>query len=304
MAQLSRLGVALRDHRRSGHTQASLSKVAGIGVEATRNLETGRGTLRSLWAVLNALRLELKGRHLADMPIGDALARLRQRRGISRRELARRLAVSRETLSVLEGGGPGRLETLESYGAAIGAGLYLAPLGERTRFYVASGNSSVHHGWETPAEIVTVLEQAFGRFDLDPCAASKGAARGRINARLRLTVEDDGLSVSWRGKVFVNPPYGRQLRVWVAKCATEAKAGAMVVGLIPARTDTKWWHDHIVGMADVFLLKGRLRFGDGKAPAPFPSAIVVWSATDDLIERLTLALPAAWHVPRGNLTET
>lgn len=298
MAQLSALGAAFRALRRSGSSQKRLASSAGVGVAAVRNIERGRGTLASWAAVLAALGVELRGRSLAAGPLGPALAALRRRRGLSRRGLARMLGVSRQTLAVLEAGGPGRLETLEAYGAAVGAGLYLAPIGAAAGFYAAAGNSSAHHGWETPPELVAALEGVFGRFDLDPCAASADASKARVRARVRLTMQDDGLGVAWRGRVFVNPPYGRQLGAWVAKCAGEAAAGALVVGLVPARTDTRWWHQHVAGSADVFMLRGRLRFGDGTMPAPFPSAVAVWGASAALVAQLGPALPGAWHVPR------
>ena len=297
MAQFSTLGAALKATRRPCMTQVQLAKAAGISVGAVRNLERGRGTLTSWSAALAALGYELRGRSLVVGPAGTALATLRRRRGLSRRALARMVEVSRTTLATLEAGGPGRLETLEIYGTTFGAGFYLAPIGATAGFYTGTGNSSVFHGWETPRELVAALESVFGRFDLDPCAGSADAKEARVKARVRLTVNDDGLAVPWRGRVFVNPPYGRQLSKWVAKCAEEAAGGAVVVGLVPARTDTRWWHTHVVGAADVFMLRGRLKFGDGAMPAPFPSAVVVWGANATQVAQLGPALPEAWYVP-------
>lgn len=138
-------------------------------------------------------------------------------------------------------------------------------------------------------------------FDLDPCAASKDRRRARVKARLLLTAEDDGLAVPWRGKVFVNPPYSRSLKAWVRKCANEGASGrAVVVGLLPARPDTRWWHDHIAGRAHVFMLRG-LQFGAGGNSAPFPSAPAVWDKAGELVARLALALPEAWHIPLSRL---
>ena len=280
-------------------TQVQLAKAAGISRGAVRNLEQGRGTLTSWSAVLAALEYELRGRSLTVGPTGAALAVLRKRRGLSRRALASMLGLSRTTLATLEAGGPGRLETVENYGATVGAGLYLASVGAAAGFFTAAGNSSAHHGWETPRELVAALESVFGRFDLDPCAASTDVSRARVKARIRITVQEDGLAIPWRGTVFVNPPYGRKLGTWVAKCAGEASAGAVVVGLVPARTDTKWWHMHVAGAADVFMLRGRLKFGDGAMPAPFPSAVVVWGASVTEIAQLGPTLPRSWHVPAG-----
>ena len=78
--------------------------------------------------------------------------------------------------------------------------------------------------------------------------------------------------------MFCNPPYGRAIGAWVRKCSMEAKKpGTLVVMLIPARTDTAYFHDYIYGKArEIRFLRGRLRFNDGKSPAPFPSMIVVF----------------------------
>jgi hypothetical protein len=89
----------------------------------------------------------------------------------------------------------------------------------------------------------------------------------------------------------------------MAKARMEAEAGraGLVIALVPARTDTRWWHDHVAGKADVWLLRGRLSFGDGTMAAPFPSAIVAWGATDYARSMLGEALPGAWHVPRSRV---
>lgn len=297
VAQLSAIGSSFRAMRLERMTQLQLAKAAGIGVAAVHNLEQGRGTLTSLWAALGALGYEVRGRSLVAGPLGPSLTALRKRRGVSRRTLGCMLGVSRTTLAALEADGPGRLETLEMYGAAVGAGLYLAPIGAMVGFFTAAGNSSTHHGWETPPELVAALESVFGRFDLDPCAASTHANKARVKARVRLNIHDNGLAIPWRGRVFVNPPYGRGIGAWVAKCAEEGADNAVVVGLVPARTDTRWWHRYIAGAADVFMLRGRLRFGDGAMPAPFPSAVVVWGASETQVAQLGPALLGSWHVP-------
>ncbi len=282
-----------------GLTQAALAARAGVGISAVRPVERGQGRLSTLGELVGALGLELRGRSLVAGPVGPALAAARQRRKQSRREIARALGVSRNTLAALEGG-VGLMATLEAYGGAVGAGLYLAAASDARAFFTHAGNSSAHHGWQTPVALAELLTQAVGGFDLDPCAASADRRRARVKARLLLTAADDGLSVPWRGRVFVNPPYGRALKVWVRKCASEVAIGrAMVVGLVPARPDTRWWHDHIAGQSDVFMLRGRLQFGDGGQSAPFPSAVVVWGGKHELVARLSAALAGAWHIPAG-----
>ena len=294
----SRLGQLFRDARNAaGLTQAELASGAGIGLSAVRAVEGGHGRVSSLTAILNTLGLELRGRQLVAGPIGPALALARQRRKVSRRKLSKALGVSRNTLVAIETGG-GLVTTLEAYAGAVGAGLYLARPEDARAFSTHAGNSSGNSLWETPQWLAKALSQAVGGFDLDPCAATSDRRRARVKAKILLTEADDGLSVPWRGRCFVNPPYGRGIGNWIRKCLEEARRGCVVVALIPARPDTHHWHQFIAGQADVFMVRGRLKFGDGENSAPFPSCVVVWGANSDLIARLSSALPDAWHVPR------
>ena len=125
--------------------------------------------------------------------------------------------------------------------------------------------------WSTPQATFDYLNDKF-EFTLDPCAMPDNA-----KCKKYYTKEDDGLSKSWAGEVvFMNPPYGREIGLWMKK-AYEESINATVVCLVPARTDTKWWHDYVIGgMAQVEFIKGRLKFGDSKNSAPFPSAIVIF----------------------------
>jgi len=130
--------------------------------------------------------------------------------------------------------------------------------------------------WRTPWELFRELAREFGPFELDPAATAENAL-----APAYFTVETDGLAQDWApATVFLNPPYGRRISRWIAKAAHEAELGARVVALIPARTDTSYWHRYIHGRATlVRFLEGRVRFvrpGGRAAPAPFPSAVVVW----------------------------
>lgn len=116
--------------------------------------------------------------------------------------------------------------------------------------------------WHTPAAVYEALDAEFG-FDYDPCPLYAG---GLIS---------DGLLADWGRVTFCNPPYSR-ISEWVRKAHQEAQRGNTVVLLIPARTDTRWWHDHVMQAAEIRFIKGRLRFGAAKTGAPFPSCIVVW----------------------------
>ena len=132
--------------------------------------------------------------------------------------------------------------------------------------------SSKTNEWSTPQAFFDELNKEFN-FTLDPCATSENAKCTKY-----FTVEDDGLKQDWsKDTVFMNPPYGREIKYWVQKAYEESLKGATVVCLIPARTDTAYWHDYIFGKADdIRFLRGRLKFGDSKNPAPFPSAIIIY----------------------------
>lgn len=118
-----------------------------------------------------------------------------------------------------------------------------------------------------------------------------------MRAHGHFTAEDDGLSLPWFGVVFANPPDGRTLAAWVAKAEEEAASGRarLVVALLPARPDTRYWHQHIAGKATVYFLRGRLRFSGSEQSAPFPSAVVIWGATPETLAALDAALPDAWR---------
>lgn len=132
--------------------------------------------------------------------------------------------------------------------------------------------SSKTNEWSTPQTFFDELDKEFN-FTLDPCATHDNA-----KCKKYYTIEDDGLLQDWsKDVVFMNPPYGREIKHWVQKAYEESLKGATVVCLIPARTDTTYWHNYIFGKADdIRFIKGRLKFGDGKNSAPFPSAVIVY----------------------------
>lgn len=132
--------------------------------------------------------------------------------------------------------------------------------------------SSKSDEWETPIDVFNRLNEEFD-FDLDPCADENNHKCDRY-----FTKKQNGLIQNWGGsKVFCNPPYGKEISAWVRKCSDESKKeNTVVVMLIPARTDTKWFHDYIYQKAEVRFLKGRLKFGGSKNNAPFPSMVVVF----------------------------
>ncbi len=121
--------------------------------------------------------------------------------------------------------------------------------------------SSATDSWSTPKEVFDKLNEEF-RFDFDPCP-------------LNDSPDVDGLSIEWGRCNFVNPPYSN-LKGWLAKAYLEAGKGNTCVLLIPSRTDTRYWHDYVMKADEIRFIKGRLKFGNSKNSAPFPSCIVVF----------------------------
>ena len=125
--------------------------------------------------------------------------------------------------------------------------------------------------WETPQDFFDKLNDEFG-FDLDVCALPENAKC--INF---YTPDQNGLSQQWDGVVWCNPPYGREIGKWVKKAFYEnQKNNNYIVMLLPARTDTIWFHEYIKGKAEIRFIRGRLKFGKAKNSAPFPSMVGVF----------------------------
>ena len=125
---------------------------------------------------------------------------------------------------------------------------------------------------ETPKYLFDKISSIFN-FSLDACALPENA-----KCESYYTPKDDGLSKPWRGGVWCNPPYGREISSWVRKAYEESQKeyNSFVLMLLPARTDTKWWWDWVQGKATLFFIKGRVKFGDHNVGAPFPSVLALY----------------------------
>lgn len=136
--------------------------------------------------------------------------------------------------------------------------------------------SSEYMDWGTPQDFFDKLNKEFN-FTLDPCATQETA-----KCKHYFTPKENGLLQSWSDEVvFCNPPYGKEIKNWVIKCYQESqKPNTKIVMLIPARTDTAYFHDYILGKAEIRFVKGRLKFvgkQKGSGAAPFPSCIVIFN---------------------------
>jgi len=131
--------------------------------------------------------------------------------------------------------------------------------------------------WGTPQALFDLLDAEF-HFTLDVCATPENA-----KCRRYFTKKQDGLSRSWVGERFwMNPPYGREIGAWIKHAADSCTGenfwkGTVGVCLLPARTDTAWWHDWVWYAAEVRFIRGRLKFGGATNSAPFPSAVVIFN---------------------------
>lgn len=161
---------------------------------------------------------------------------------------------------------------------------------DAVRSGAVSRNESRYRGkgreWATPRTLYAQMDAEFG-FTVDVCASDLNHKHPRY-----WTEAHNGLAQDWRREVcWMNPPYGAEIRAWIRKARESADAGATVVALLPSETDTDWWHDHILGRAEVRYIRGRIRFdvhhpdGSVQWASPFrPNVIIVWRPLDALAQ--------------------
>lgn len=152
--------------------------------------------------------------------------------------------------------------------------------------------SSANPNWETPENVLSLVRELYGgQIGLDPCSSPSNPTGAALH------LSSGGLDRPWSNfgrEVFCNPPYGRGIHPWVSAMATEgAKDGMQIVGLLPARTDTKWW-ELVTTATAVCFWRGRLKFKGAPSSAPFPSATPYWG--DRLEDFLRIFEPHGWCV--------
>ena len=139
--------------------------------------------------------------------------------------------------------------------------------------------SSSFMEWETPQELFNKVNKEFN-FDIDVCASAENTKCSKY-----YSIQDNGLEQTWSGVCWCNPPYGREIIKWVKKAYESSLEGAVVVMLIPARTDTKWFHQYVYGKAELRFIKGRTKFKkNGKVlnSSTFPSMLVIFNKKGSL----------------------
>ena len=133
--------------------------------------------------------------------------------------------------------------------------------------------------WATPQYFFDKYDNKY-HFETDVCALQENAKCKRY-----FTPEQDGLKQEWHGICWMNPPYGRKIGDWVKKAYESSLRGATVVCLLPSRTDTRWFHDYCMKTKSINFIKGRLKFGDSKNSAPFPSVVVIFSPENLILKK-------------------
>lgn len=283
----------LRDARRSaGWSQKTLAARIGVDAQTIKRLEQGIGSVPKLIAAMAALDFRLTGLG-PGKTLPEQLHARRRNRSLSLNEMAEKACLSRATVASLERGG-GSVASLLRLLAV------LAPHARRRapeRSYWGQVEKEDRDSRFTPPAFMTNIYAAFGKIDLDPCANELSA----VVARRRILLNDggDGLSDDWSGKIaFVNPPYSQLLK-WLRRAHDQWRAGNIqtVVCLVPVRTDSAWFHDTLSRDADVYLLKGRIRFltslGKGHH-TPFSLMVLTLGATAEQKQRYAELVPGFW----------
>jgi transcriptional regulator with XRE-family HTH domain len=289
----------VREARTSrGLLQREVADFASVSAQAVLDLEAGKGTLATLFPILDALNVRLAG-----LPIGNTVAarikRARAGRHMSINALAERAGLSKDTVMRLERG-TGRVVSLEPVLSI------LAPKTRRRAPDIGFWRGNKTDRRFTPPEMFAKLEEVFGRFNLDPCADPESP----IKTPLQFTEEINGLLQPWEGATFVNPPYSAASK-FLIKGFNEWMAGrcTLVVLLLRVRCYGNPFHDIIAPFADTFFLRRQVSFllPDGsRAAVPLGHMVVVFGADAEMATRMMATLecsrlPPTHHLPAHDM---
>ncbi|MGI4880846.1 MAG: DNA N-6-adenine-methyltransferase [Janthinobacterium lividum] len=264
----------------------------GVDAQTIKRLETGVGSVRTLLAVMAALDFHLTGVGPGSS-LPEQLRRRRLKLSLSHGRLAERAGMSRATVVGLERGG-GSVASLLRLLAVI------APKAGRRgpeRSYWGQGDKVDRDSRFSPHDFMQPIYEAFGEVSIDPCAHPLSP----VVAHRRIALSDggDGLVDDWSGRLaYVNPPFS-QLLIWLRRAHREWQAGHVetVVCLAPVRTDSAWFHETLSGDADIYLLRGRVRFLDLKGKGqhtPFSLMVLTLGATEEQKVRYADLVPGFW----------
>lgn len=283
----------LKESRRSaGLSQRALAERVGVDPQVIKRLERGIGSAATLVAVKKALDFRLNGLS-PGRTLAEQLRNRRCKRGWSLDKAAERSGLSRATISSLERGGGSIASLLQLLAGLAPKARQRAP----ERAYWGQGDKEDRDSRFTPPDFMEGIYQAFGEVDLDPCANAFSPVVAR--QRILLSEGGDGLADEWSGRlVFVNPPFSALLQ-WLRRAYDQWMAGNVetVVCLVPVRTDSAWFHETLSPVADIYLLRGRVRFLNSQGRGqhtPFSLMLVTLGATAEQKARYAARVPGYW----------
>ena len=278
--------------RSAGWSQRTLAERIGVDAQTIKRLENGVGSVATLVTVLAALDFQLTG-----LPPGRTMAaRLqagRHRRSLSLDKVAARAGMSRVTISNLESGGGSVASLLRMLQVVAPNIRRRAP----ERAYWGEGDKEDRDSRFTPPEFMANIYAAFGEVDLDPCAHLLSPVVA--HRRILKSEGGDGLVEAWSGRLaFVNPPFS-ELLIWLQRAYDQWRAGKVetVVCLVPVRTDSTWFQTTLSAVAEMYPLRGRVRFLDSKGrkqSTPFSLMVLTLGATEEQQARYAEIVPGYW----------
>lgn len=278
---------------RRGWSCTELAARVRTSSQRIQRLERGVGTIDLLSEVLDGLDVRLSGLPSVGGVASQVLAG-RRRRGLSISDVARAAEISRTTVREIEKG-RGTIRSLDRLLAVLAPGARLKDPPRPSWAHAASRRGDDQF---TPPDFIRRIESVFGRIDLDPAWHPTCAVQATTT--YSLAQDKDGLVEPWPARlVWLNPPFSQMLR-WVRKADTEWTAGRAktVVALVPGRTDSVYFHDRLIAIAHVYLLRQRLRFiqvsGDVGNQAPFPLMLVVLGSTGEQRTSLEREFAGLW----------
>lgn len=291
---LEELAVARRER---GMTQSDLAARTGTDRQGIHRLEHGVGSLDLLVRVMVELNFHIvglaRGRYLPEQ-----LRNRRHNLRLSKLDTARRASITPATLVRMEAGG-GSITTILKVLDAIG-GTKMARQ-KHTPSILTPHSTGDRDKRFTPVALLEKLEKVWGEIDLDPCAHIESPVRAK--RRILVSEGGDGLRDEWCGHfAYMNPPYSGAA-LWLKRADEMHAAGkvGVVVALVPARTESAYFQDHIAGRCDVGFVRGRIQFGreagappDKRNHAPFPVMLIIWGASSAQIEHFRTLQPSVW----------
>jgi len=278
--------------KEKGWLQRTLAERSGESAQAIFRLERGIGSVSTLEAVMRALDFRLTGIG-PGKSLAEQLSTRRLKLSMTIEALAKRTGLSPTTIRSVELGGGSVASILKILNA-------LAPKAKRRapeRAYWGQGEKDDRDSRFTPPDFMESIYASFGKIDLDPCAYPSSPVTA--SQKYIFANGDDGLRDAWSGEfVYVNPPFSDQLN-WLRRAHEQWRLGnvATIACLVPARTDSTWFHETLRADADIYFLQGRLRFLDLRGntqPTPFSLMVVIFGATKEQKEKFAAAVSGFW----------